>query len=62
MSFHLQHKRLHEQGTKMQASREVELTGLELPAIPLYIALVDMGFKWRLATPSREKHDETLFT
>ena len=51
---------------KGQKCKLVEKLNLqELPAIPHYIALVDMGFIWRLATPSsedREKHDETLFT
>ena len=37
---------------KGQTCKLVEKLNLqELPAIPHYIALVDMGFIWRLATP-----------
>ena len=51
---------------KVQKSRLIaQLNIMDLPQLNSYIALVDMGFLWRLATPSaedREKGDQTSFT
>ena len=51
---------------KVQKSKLVEkLNLIPFQTVDSYIALIDMGFIWRLATPSpedREKEDETHFT
>ena len=50
---------------KVQKSKLVEKPNLiPFQTVDSYIALIDMGFIWRLATPSledREKDDETQF-
>ena len=71
MEHHITEERLsifNTNGTmvKVQKSKLVEkLNLIPFPTVDSYIALIDMGFIWRLATPSpkdREKDDETDFT